>query len=89
MRWSVNTTAVWLIQSANEILKYGLTKHSRKENLTKDNIPTIFEPVIDTQDFEEYKVQRNNKHCSIGKENKVIGLLGTYDQPMQVKQHTL
>ena len=70
MRWSVNTPAVWLIQSANEILKYGLTKHSRKENLTKDNIPTIFESVIDTQNFEEYKVQRNNKHCSIGKEKQ-------------------
>ena len=70
MRWSVNTPAVWLIKSTNEILKYGLTKHSRKENLTKDNIPTIYKPVIDTQVFEEYKVQRNNKHCSIGEEKQ-------------------
>ena len=60
------------------MMKYGLTKHSRKENLTKDDIPTIFEPVIDTckqffpdqQDFKEYKFQRNSTHCSIGKEKK-------------------
>ena len=59
-------------------MKYGLTKHSRKENLTKDDIPTIFEPVIDTvqaislhqQHFEECKVQRNSKHCGVGKEKQ-------------------
>ena len=43
----MNTSPVLLIQFATEIMKYGLTKHSRRENLTKDDIPIIFEPVID------------------------------------------
>ena len=47
MRQSVNTPPVWLIQSATEIMEYGLAMHGRKENLTKDNIPIIAEPVID------------------------------------------
>ena len=28
-------------------MKYSLAKHSRKEKLTKDDIPAIFKPVID------------------------------------------
>ena len=37
-----------LIQFTTEIMEYDLGKHSRKEKLTKDNINTIFKPVIDT-----------------------------------------
>ena len=58
-------------------MEYSLAKHSRKENLTKDDIPTIVEPVIDTvqaaifphwQDFEECGVWREGNQCSVGKE---------------------
>ena len=53
-------------------------RYSRKENLTKDNIPTIVEPVIDTvqaifprwQDFQECRVWRNDKQSSVGEEKQ-------------------
>ena len=47
VRQSVNMLPVWLIQSTTEIMEHGLAKHSRREKLTKDDIPTIIEPVID------------------------------------------
>ena len=40
------------------------------------------------QDFQEYKVQKNNKHCSVGKENKIESLLETYG-PASVSETTL
>ena len=74
IRWSVNTPPVILIQFATEMMKYGLTKHSKKENLTKDDIPTIFKHTPCKQFFphqqdviKEYKVQENSNHCTMGK----------------------
>ena len=60
----MNTLSVLLIQFATEMMKYALANRSRKENLTKDDIPTIFEPVNNTvqayfplqQDFKGYTV---------------------------------
>ena len=59
-------------------MECSLAKHSRKEKLTKDDIPTLIEPVIDTvqaifpyrQDFEEYGIQRKGSQCSIRKEKQ-------------------
>ena len=47
MKGSVNMPPIQLVQSTTEIMEYGLAKRSRKEKLTKDNIPTIVRPVID------------------------------------------
>ena len=60
-------------------MEYGLAKHSRKKNLTKDDdIPSIVKPVIDAvqavfphqQDFEECRVRRKGNQCSIGEEKQ-------------------
>ena len=59
-------------------MEYGLAKHSRKKNLTKNDIPSIVKPVIDAvqaifphqQDFEECRVQRKGNQCSIGEEKQ-------------------
>ena len=90
VRWSVNTPPVILIQFATEMIKYGLTKHSKKENLTKDDIPTIFKHTPckqffpHQQDFiKEYKVQENSNHCTMGKAKQNKECTGTYDQPVQ------
>ena len=74
------------------MMKYGLTKHSRKENLTKDDIPTIFEPLIDTvqaisptsNTLKIAKFKETVSIVALAKKNKPKSLLGTYDQPVQV-----
>ena len=47
VRWSVNMLLIRLIQSTTEIMEYDLGKHSRKEKSKKDDISTVFKPVID------------------------------------------
>ena len=43
----MNMLLIRLIQSTTEIMEYDLGKHSRKEKSKKDDISTVFKPVID------------------------------------------
>ena len=73
-------------------MEYSLVKHSRKENLTKHNLPKIVEPAIDavqaiastrkTLKNREFGERVANVVLTLVKNNKIMSLLRAYDKPV-------
>ena len=73
-------------------MEYSLAKHSRKENLTKVDIPIIVKPVIDvahtisptSKTLKNLNFGEMLTIVALAKKNKIMSLLEAYDQPVRV-----